>query len=289
MPADDLPQAVAAADNLANPTAPSVLAHMMVWDGSAWDRMAGSSSGSTVDTELPAAAALADNAANPTAPLVGCCLLGYDGSTWDRLYAVADGDAVAAGTKGFVILGHDGSNYQILKTAADGALAADIESIAAGENHIGQVGSPGDTIDVTLTLDTSAYGAGDVLADTQAVTNAVRVNGGRAILQSLVVIDEDDQGAAMDVYLLDANNSLGTENAAPSVSDANARAILGVVSIAAADYKDLGGVKVANIKAIGLALESTGATRDLYLAVVTQGTPTHTASGVLLRLGLLWD
>lgn len=81
----------------------------------------------TVDSELPAAGALADNASNPTTPLIGACLLGYDGSTWDRIYTIADGDAVAAGTKGFLMFGTDGSNYQALAVSSGGAISVSID------------------------------------------------------------------------------------------------------------------------------------------------------------------
>jgi hypothetical protein len=160
----ELPAAAALADNAANPTTPLVGACLLGYDGTTWDRIytiadgdavaAGTkgflslgtdgsnyqalktdSSGElqvdvltlpAVDTELPAAAALADNAANPTTPLIGACLLGYDGTTWDRIYTVADGDAVAAGTKGFILLGTDGANYQVLKTDSAGELQVDV-------------------------------------------------------------------------------------------------------------------------------------------------------------------
>jgi hypothetical protein len=39
----ELPIAIAAADNMANPTAPQVLAHLMGWDGATWDRLPGNS------------------------------------------------------------------------------------------------------------------------------------------------------------------------------------------------------------------------------------------------------
>lgn len=163
-------------------------------------------------------------------------------------------------------------------------------TLEAGENVVGQVGAPGDLVDVTLTLDTSAYTAGDVLADTQAIANAVRVSGGRATLRSVTVIDEDDQGAAFTLYFLRANNSLGTENAAPSVSDASARDILGFVDIATGDYKDLGGVRVACIKNVGLELEAAGGSTSLYVGAINgAGTPTFTAAGLKLLLGMLWD
>jgi len=143
-------------------------------------------------------------------------------------------------------------------------------------------------IDVTLSLDTSAYGAGDVLADTQIIaTQTVRGPGASAKLVSMTVIDKDDQAAAvMDFYFLDQNVSLGTENDVPSISDANALSILGHVTVAAADWKDLGGCKVATIENINLMLKARSTSEALYIAATTAGTPTQTASGIVVRLGL---
>ena len=61
----------------------------------------------------------------------------------------------------------------------------DVLSIAAGENHIGEFGAAGTLLEVTLSLDTSAYADGDVMADTQTVTSAFRVAAGRAILDQI--------------------------------------------------------------------------------------------------------
>lgn len=163
----------------------------------------------------------------------------------------------------------------------------DVTSISAGENHIGQIGTDDTVIDVTCSLDTSAYTSGDVLFDTQSVSSVGRVNAGVVVLQSIFVLDEDDQGAAIDIYFLDANNSLGTENGAPNISDANARSILGYVSISSADYKDLGGCKMLTKTGIGLVMKLGAGVTTLYIAGVTGGTPTHTASGLRLKLGFL--
>ncbi|ODT88120.1 hypothetical protein [Phenylobacterium sp. SCN 70-31] len=142
--------------------------------------------------------------------------------------------------------------------------------------------------DVALSLDTSAYAAGDVLAATQVVAACFKANDAAGLLQSLIVIDKDDQGVALDVYFLSADVAMGTENAAPSISDANAEHILGVVSVAAADYKDLGGVRQATIRNIALPVCAAAGTDDLYVAVVNgSGTPTFTAAGIVLRIGVV--
>lgn len=144
-------------------------------------------------------------------------------------------------------------------------------------------------VDVTLSLDTSIYASGDVMADTQVVTGAMRVADGTGTLSSIVVFDEDDQGIAFDLVFFSANRALGTENSAPNISDANARDVLGIVSIAGGDFIDLGGVKIANKVNVGLPVRPATGTADIYVGAITRGTPTYTASGVRLRLGFTQD
>lgn len=174
----------------------------------------------------------------------------------------------------------DGTTTPVVSTSADVTGGHREEVLASGH---------GDGFEVTLSLDTSAYADGDVLADTQTLTDAVRVAGGRALLHSLVVIDEDDQKQTFDLLFFSANRSLGTENAAPSISDANARDFLGSVRVSTGDYLDLGGVAVATVRNVGLFLEAAAGSRDLYLGAIVRGAATYTASGLRLRLGLLWD
>lgn len=166
----------------------------------------------------------------------------------------------------------------------DGSVA-----LTATEVHVGEVGGNSDIVDVTLSLDTSAYSNGDVLAETQAVASAVRVAAGKAVLHSIVLNDKDDQGAALDLVFLRTNVSLGTKNAAPSITDANADEILGIVSVISTDWIDLGGCKIATLRNVGLLLEAGAAATSIFIAAITRGAPTHTASGITLRLGLLRD
>lgn len=142
-------------------------------------------------------------------------------------------------------------------------------------------------IEVTLSLDTSPYASGELLADTQVVTSAIKLTDGKAKLQSILLIDEDDQGAALDLYFLSANNTFGTENSAPSISDASARDILCRIPIATGDYYDLGGVRVADLSGLNRIIKAASGTTSIYVAAVNgSGTPTYTASGLKLRIGI---
>lgn len=141
--------------------------------------------------------------------------------------------------------------------------------------------------DLILSTDTAAYAAGDVLAECQEIANAFAVNGGSMALHSLVVIDKDDVGVAIDLLFFDTVVVLGTENGLPSISDADATRFLGLVSVAATDFIDVGGAKLATIKGIGLALKAAGGSRSLFVAAIVRGAATYTAAGLLLRLGFI--
>jgi hypothetical protein len=139
---------------------------------------------------------------------------------------------------------------------------------------------------VTAVLDTAIYAAGDVLFDTTLVSGIVPVAGSALELRSIEVLDEDDQGVALDIVFLDAAVTLGTFNNAPVITDANARAILGIVSVPAANFIDLGGCRVATVQNVGLSLQAAANGQDLYIAGITRGgTPTYTASGLKIKLG----
>lgn len=100
-------------------------------------------------------------------------------------------------------------------------------------------------------------------------------SGQSRIWNSVEVLDADDQKQPIDIYLVRSNVSIGTENAAMSVSDANNIELFGPVKFVAGDYTDVGGAARASLGNIGLVVSSATNSRDLYVAAVTQGTPTH--------------
>ena len=68
----ELPAAAALADGAANPTAPTVGAHLLVWNGATWDRLTASAPADAIATSI---ARLRTTAAQ----------LGFNGATWDRV------------------------------------------------------------------------------------------------------------------------------------------------------------------------------------------------------------
>lgn len=149
------------------------------------------------------------------------------------------------------------------------------------------VSSSGDVITVTPVLDTSIYASGDVLFNPIAITSASRANGTPVIIQSITLLDKDDQGAALDLFVSQSNNNLGTINTAPNISDTNAENLHYLGAVATTDWIDLGGCRVATIRNIGLQLEPASDSRNLFLSAITRGTPTHSASGIVMRVGVV--
>lgn len=136
-------------------------------------------------------------------------------------------------------------------------------------------------IDVVLTMNAAANHANDVLADTQEIPG-VAVSG---VLQSILVQDDDDNGGAIDIVILDANTSIGTENAAVSMADNDN--IVGTVNVVASDFVDMINSQHATKNNLGIVFKSKGP--SLYVAVVMRDAGTVTASGMTLRFGFLQD
>jgi hypothetical protein len=186
--------------------------------------------------------------------------------------------SVAFSNEDFAIL--DGLETKLDSLISQGASTADVGV---------EVHQPGDVITVTPTLDTSIYANGDVLFTTTPIANAVRANDGIAELQSIVIIDKDDQKPEIALKFWSANVTYGAFNGVPSISDADAANCLGRVNIVTADYDDDGGVSTAFKDNIGKMLKAASGTRIIYITgKLTSGTPTHTASGLVLRLSMLW-
>lgn len=228
----------------------------------------------------------ATGATNETAPGTDTAASGLNG----RLQRVAQNLTSGFGVKVTAVaaLGAGGSGVIGWLSQIWDRLNSGI-GIVAGEAHIGAVSGHTSYVDISLSLDTNAYVTGDVLFDTQVIADAMRTNDATGILQSVMIIDQDDVGKPFDLILLSANTSLGTENAAPDISDSAALDVLGVVNVVASDFIDLGGARIASLNSIGMIVKPAAGTRNVYVAGITRSNPTHTAGGVKLRLGFLQD
>jgi len=142
-------------------------------------------------------------------------------------------------------------------------------------------------VDTVLTTDTSIYASGDVLADQQNVIDALRISGGRAILQSVEIIDHDNQAGALDLIFLASGMSIGVENSTAAVTGSILKHVVAIVPVASANYVAMGGAQVAikGIADLGFVVTGNQWSKDLYVAAVSRDTKTYSATGLELKTG----
>ena len=145
--------------------------------------------------------------------------------------------------------------------------------------------------DVVLSTDTSAYANGDLLADTQSIDAFFSDIDGTGSIKSITYVDTDDQTLySFSIWFLDGTGSLGTENSAPSGTDAACLKVLAKVDFATTDGLDLGGSKAYSKTGLNIPVKAIQGTDDLGIAVIVgTGTPTHTAGGITVRIGVELD
>lgn len=180
----------------------------------------------------------------------------------------------------------------------------DVLSIAAGDNNIGnvdivtlptaQLGSVTRANSVTVTgfsdqfvtktltpsVVAEALTAEDIVFATETITTVGLASASLVALHQVVVSDIDDQGDAQTLFFFNAATSLGTEGSVPDIDDTEILTCIGTVAIATGDWKDAGANRIATVRLVPPLRLRLGATTSLFVAGNTQGTPTHTASGL---------
>jgi len=176
-----------------------------------------------------------------------------------------------------------GAHYQKVKldVGGDGATLP----VSATANAI-PVKALDDVITVDCTVDTNALAEGDVAFATQEVAGFSTAADITSILQSIVVIDPDDQGIGIDLIFFNANTTLGTENSAPDIDDTEAQTIIGRVQVGAGSFYDLGANRVACVYGIGLPMKA-GTGGSIWMAGIARGAPTYAGGHIYIKLGVL--
>jgi hypothetical protein len=144
---------------------------------------------------------------------------------------------------------------------------------------------------ITMSTDTGAYASGDLIADTQQYDAFFRVANGTGVINTITVTEKDAQGAAIYIIIHRTSTSMGTENSAPNISDANLVAgIQHIIAVATSDYVTVSGTKIATLRNLGLPVTAVSGTDDLYISILNStGTPTYASGEIQLGFGVLLD
>ena len=154
-----------------------------------------------------------------------------------------------------------------------------------------------DLISVTPTVSTGSTDAdGDLLFDSLEIENAVAVNGGASILQSVSVFHKGNQNVTFDLLFFQVTKDLGAAGSAltwggsSETDNADAAVLLGHVSVS--DWSDLVDVQIATKTNIGLVLQAASGTTSIYCAGVCRGAASGdhaVATNIDIRLGIIKD
>lgn len=132
-------------------------------------------------------------------------------------------------------------------------------------------------VTVTPTISTSIYASGDEVGGLMTFTSILpdAVLGGQIV--SAAIVDKAAQNAALDLFIYDRSITVAADNAATSVSDADALFCQGVISFSAGNYASPGANSIAVRSGVGIAVKAN-ASGHLYGHLVVRGTPTYAAT-----------
>jgi hypothetical protein len=133
----------------------------------------------------------------------------------------------------------------------------------------GNVGGFSTSIKDTTAVSASPdYSIGDAVGGKRTLASAVRVSGGTAILEDIILLDRANQGPGLEILFFDADPTSATitDNSGFVFSTDDLK-LIARVTIGQSDWTSLNSKKYAHIKSIGALLKAASGT-SLYVAIV---------------------
>jgi|TARA_Y100000401_G_C8291021_1_gene208727 hypothetical protein len=154
-----------------------------------------------------------------------------------------------------------------------------------------------DVITVTLTTDAETIGDNKVLAQSIEIPYAFSTNGGRSIIQSIVLLDEVVTGPAVDIFFSTTNDAITQDEGkaiGEDVSDLDSifANFVGHVNVAAGDWADMADAKLGTKSNIQLAVHGASDSTSLYCHVVNRSGGNWVATATTnmkMKIGLYKD
>ncbi len=131
-----------------------------------------------------------------------------------------------------------------------------------------------------LTIATTGYTDGDILGAEMSWDMGANTYG---LILGATLVDAADIVGAVDLYLFDRSVAFGTDNAAPTISDADALFTMGKIAFPFPD--DLGLNKLATVDSIALPVKAN-LNGIIYGRLVTRSTHTFFGATGNLQVGL---
>ena len=145
----------------------------------------------------------------------------------------------------------------------------------------------GTTISQTPTVTAGLYAANDAVGGLLTFANAVRNNGGGAIVKSMIILDDAGQDAALELWLFSQTFTAAANDAAFDLSQADLRYLVAIIATSDGAYFASGTESAARVEA---SQRYDLAGTSLFGQLVTRGGPTYAATDdVTVILEVLYD
>ena len=148
-----------------------------------------------------------------------------------------------------------------------------------------------DLISSTPAITADTYSDNDLMCESENITNALTVDGGRCILQSITAIDTSDTGGAITVVITDATASdMGAVGDPVNMGIAVADNSVAIIQLS--NWIDVGGAKVCSKGNIGIVLKGGNSTKTLHYGVFnSSGANIVIGSGedIIFQFGVIKD
>lgn len=166
----------------------------------------------------------------------------------------------------------------------------DVLSIAAGENHLGEVHGNITYVTSTPTLTTGGvYASGDYMGPDTTPTSfasAIRVSGGKAKIKSILISNQITTAMpALELWLFSATITVPADNAAWSITDADSLLCVGVIPINTPLWYASALNQIYCDDGLDLIVKS--AAQTIFYALVARGTtPSLATNNLAITLGI---
>ena len=169
----------------------------------------------------------------------------------------------------------------------DGNKINDDRPLAVEQQGDTTVRSAGIPISQTPTVTAGAYIAGDAVGGLLTFAGAARVAGDGGVIKDVIIIKDNGNTAALELWLFNATFTAMVDNAPWAPSEADLRKLVAIIATADGASFAAGTPAVARVEC-SQYYECTGT--SLFGQLVTRGTPTFGATDdVTVKIGLLQD
>lgn len=119
-----------------------------------------------------------------------------------------------------------------------------------------------------LTTATTSYSAGDTVGSIFTIANAGRVTGGSGMIVGCALVDAADVTGPYDVVFFSTSVTLGSDNAAFSISDSDALNIIGIASMSGS--YDFGGNRLNQLWNLAIPYVCESGATSIYAGLITR-------------------